>query len=294
METKASPENRRALDATTRHASAEISRLIEIMARLRAPDGCPWDREQDLVSLRPYLIEECYEVLEALESGDSREHCEELGDLLFQIVFQAELAREQGEWDLADVVQAIADKIESRHPHIFGGAAPAGDDAPATADEQTRSWARLKAVEKERKKGRRVSVLDGVPRAAPALLRAERTTEKASRIGFDWPDLAGVRAKVDEELAELDEALASGDRAAIEHELGDLLFTVANLARHLQTPAEDALRAAISRFETRFHFMEQALAARGLPTGAEAPVDELESLWKEAKRQPAEPAKGSL
>ena len=162
-----------------------------------------------------------------MEAAGSRDHCEELGDLLFQVIFHAEIARENGAWDFADVAKAISDKIEYRHPHVFAGL------EVENADEVSRNWVQLKAAEKAKKQGRRVSVIEGVPRHAPGLLRAERITEKASRIGFDWPDLAGVRAKVDEELRELDEALASGDARAIEHELGDVLFALANLARHV-------------------------------------------------------------
>jgi len=264
--------------ADTRHrASEQLARLVEIMARLRGPGGCPWDREQTFESLRPYLVEEAYEVLDAMDAGSSAEHREELGDLLLQIVFHAEIAREAGDWDLADVIQAIADKLEYRHPHVFGG------EQVQDAREVEQNWARLKAKEKERKKGERVSVIAGVPSAAPGLLRAERITEKASRIGFDWPDAAGVRAKVDEELAELDRALASGDAKAVEHELGDVLFTLANLARHLRTPAEDALRGAIRRFEDRFRWMESRLHEQGHQSGERAAPEALEALWAEAK-----------
>jgi len=268
--------------AVQERASAQLVRLIGIMRRLRAPGGCDWDRAQTLLSLRPYLIEECYEVLEALESGSSTEHCEELGDLLFQIVFQAQIADESGEWDLADVIEAIADKLESRHPQIFGGELP--DSVTSETSPEDR-WARIKAVEKEKKRGERVSVIDGVPRDAPALLRAERITEKASRIGFDWPDVEGVRAKVNEELGELDEAIRSGDPAAIEHELGDVFLTLTNLARHLQTPAEDSLRQAIRRFERRFLWLEEKLHENGKPTGGVATAEELESLWVQAKER---------
>ena len=266
-----------ALEETRRRSAAEIERLVGIMARLRAPGGCPWDREQTFDSLKPYLIEEAYEVLDAMEGAGGRDHCEELGDLLFQVIFHAEIAREDGAWDFADVAKAISDKIEYRHPHVFGGL------EVEDAEEVARNWVRLKAKEKAKKAGRNVSVIDGVPLHAPGLLRAERITEKASRIGFDWPDVAGVRAKVDEELAELDEAIASGDPEAIEHELGDVLFALANLARHVRTPAEDALRLAVRRFEKRFLWLEQRLHEQGIAPGSAAPVEEMERLWEEAK-----------
>src|SRR5262249_52998100 len=255
-------------------------RLEEIMRNLRAEGGCPWDREQDIRTLRPYLVEETYEVLEEMdrvaEGGPWRPLCEELGDLLFQIVFHAQLANELGEFDLADVADAISDKIVSRHPHVFAETKVSG------AEQVLHNWARLKAEERRRKHGKEGSVLDGVPSAAPALLRAERLTEKASRIGFDWPDLSGVRAKLAEELEELDQAIASKDARAIEHELGDVLFSLANLARFTATPAEDALRAANSRFTRRFHAVEEGLRARGVPFGT-ATLEQMDALWQEAK-----------
>ncbi|MBF5046343.1 nucleoside triphosphate pyrophosphohydrolase [Aggregicoccus sp. 17bor-14] len=261
----------------------ELERLIAIMARLRAPDGCPWDREQDLRSLRPYLVEECFEVVDEMDragyAGPWRALGEELGDLLFQIVFHAQLAAERGEFTMADVCRSISDKLERRHPHVFGEGAKG---APG-AEQVLANWAKLKAEERKHKTGSEGSVLDGVPVAAPALLRAERLTEKASRIGFDWPDTAGVRAKLDEELRELDEAIASGDRDALEHELGDVLFSVANLARFIRTPAEDALRMAIGRFTTRFHHVEAGLRADGAAFG-EATLEQMDRHWLAAKQ----------
>lgn len=256
-------------------ATDAIERLLGIMERLRGPDGCPWDREQTLRSLRPYVLEETYEVLEAIDAGDTREHCEELGDLLLQIVFQAQLTKEQGQFEFADVANAISSKLVSRHPHVFG------DVEVKDADEVLRQWAALKREEK-RAKGRGESVLEGVPREMPALARADRLTEKASRIGFDWPDAGGAREKVTEELAELDEAIASGDRAAVEHELGDVLFALANLSRKLGIPPEEALRGSVSRFVTRFSHIERELARRGVPHGA-ASLEEMDALWNEAK-----------
>ncbi len=267
-----------------------VERLATIMQRLRAPGGCPWDREQNLKSLRPYLIEEAYEVLEEMdrvsEGGPWGPLAEELGDLLFQIVFHSQLASEQKHFDLSQVANAISDKLERRHPHVFG------DGAANTTTQVLENWARLKAEERKKKNGHVGSVLDGVPKDAPGLQRAERLTEKASRIGFDWPDVSGVVAKLQEELGEFDEALANKDKAAIEHELGDVFFSLANLARHLNIAPEDAMRAANQRFTTRFHVVEKGLEKQGVRFG-EASLDQMNSLWDEAKAaEQAAKAKG--
>ena len=246
------------------------------MARLRGPDGCPWDREQTMRTLRPYLLEETYEVLEAMESGDAREHCEELGDLLLQIVFQAQLAGEAGQFEFADVADAITRKLVRRHPHVFGTA------QVRDAEAVMKQWVALKREEKAERGGGQ-SVLEGVPRELPALARAERLTEKASRIGFDWPDAAGARAKVDEELAELDEAIRGGDTRRVEEELGDVLFALANVARKLSLPPEEALRNAVGRFVARFEHVERELDRQGVPHGR-ATLEEMDRLWEEAKR----------
>lgn len=261
---------------------AAVERLVEVMRRLRAPDGCPWDKEQDLRSLRPYLVEETYEVLDEMDrvsaGGPWKPFAEELGDLLFQIVFHAHLASEKGEFTLADVANAIAEKLERRHPHVFGKERVEG------AEQVLQNWAKLKADERKAKTGKAGSVLDGVPSQAPALQRAERLTEKASRIGFDWPDVTGAREKVDEELAELDEAITSKDRDAIEHELGDVLFALANVGRKVNTPPEDALRMTNKRFTSRFHRVEEKLQAAGIPFG-EATLDVMDAFWDEAKAE---------
>jgi MazG family protein len=256
-------------------AQAAIERLLSIMDRLRGPQGCPWDREQTLKTLRPYVLEETYEVLEAIDGGDPREHCEELGDLLLQIVFQAQLAREEGLFEFADVAEAISGKLVSRHPHVFGTSE--AKDAEAVL----RQWAALKREEKKAK-GQGESVLEGVPREMPALARADRLTEKASRIGFDWPDAGGARAKVAEELAELDEAIARGEREEVEHEVGDVLFALANLSRKLAIAPEEALRGAVARFVSRFSHVERELARRGVPHGG-ASLAEMDTIWDEAK-----------
>jgi MazG family protein len=256
-------------------AQAAVERLLTIMERLRGPQGCPWDREQTLRTLRPYVLEETYEVLEALDAGDPAAHCEELGDLLLQIVFQAQISREEGRFEFADVANAISDKLVSRHPHVFGDAEAKDSDAVL------RQWAALKREEKKAKGGGD-SVLEGVPREMPALARADRLTEKASRIGFDWPDAGGAREKLAEEIGELDEAIAGGDREAIEHELGDALFALANLARKLSVAPEEALRGAVARFVNRFGHIERELARRGVGHG-QATLAEMDALWNEAK-----------
>lgn len=249
--------------------------LVDIMARLRAPGGCPWDREQTPTTLRPYLLEETYEVLDALDGGDDAALCEELGDLLLQVVFQAQLAREAQRFTITDVARAIAAKLVRRHPHVFG------EVHVEDAADVVRNWRRIKAEEKQAA-GHDPDPFAGVPGALPALARAQALGEKAAHVGLDWPTLGGVLAKLREEEAELAAAVAAQDRAAIEHELGDLLLTMASLARHLDVSAEMALRAANRRFVGRARRAEAAAAARGRPL-AELPVEERERLWVAAK-----------
>lgn len=251
----------------------EFDRLLAIMARLRGPGGCPWDREQDHRSIRKYVIEEAYEVAEAIDRDDAPELCSELGDLLLQVVFHAQLAAEAGRFDAADVCRAICDKMERRHPHVFG------EIRVADSGEVLRNWERIKA----RERGPGASAIDGVPRALPALQRAERIGEKAARVGFDWPDVAAVLAKVDEERAEVAEALADGDRAAIEREIGDLLLAVANLARKADVAPEAALDGAVERFSARFRHAESDARGRGQELSALG-AEELDALWQAAKR----------
>ncbi|HEX7478330.1 MAG TPA: nucleoside triphosphate pyrophosphohydrolase [Polyangiales bacterium] len=248
-----------------------LTRLVEIMRRLLAPDGCPWDREQTLQTLRPYVIEEAHEVVDAIDSGSPAELREELGDLLLQIVFQAELARAQGWFGPDDVVSAICDKLVRRHPHVFGDVKVSGKS------EVLANWEAIKAEEKQ---GR--GVLDGVPKALPALLRASRVGEKAARVGFDWPDRAGARAKVDEELAELDQAIAAGDPKAIEHELGDVLFALVSVGRKLDVEPEAALRGTLDRFSARVRAVETLARERGAALSS-LDAQALDALWLEAK-----------
>ena len=251
-----------------------FERLLAIMARLRGPGGCPWDREQTAASLKPYLLEEAYEVLEALDGGG--EHLqEELGDLLFQVVFHSQIAAEHDEFTMKDVLGRLNDKMVGRHPHVFGGAPV---DTPTQALEQ---WEALKQREAA-DAGRTRSVIDGIPRALPALLRAQRTQAKAARVHFDWPDARAAWSKVEEEMQEVAAAVAGGDRARIKEELGDVLFSLVNVARLASLDAEDALTGATEKFHRRFTHMEAELSARGKSV-ASVSQEELEESWQAAK-----------
>jgi len=258
-----------------KQTGAEVSQLVGLMQRLLAPEGCPWDREQTLETLVPYLVEETYEVVDALAGGDTDDHREELGDLLLQIVFQSELRFAEGKFGIDDVARGIVAKLVRRHPHVFG------EVIAKDADAVLANWAKLKAEEKA-EKGKH-GALDGIPRSAPALLRATRAGEKAGAVGFDWTDVDGPRAKVDEELRELDEARARGDKAEMHAEFGDVLFALTNWARRLGLDAEQALRDSTDRFARRFRHLETALAAEGRAV-RDADHDELERLWQAAKR----------
>jgi len=258
-----------------KQTGAEVSRLVGLMQRLLAPDGCPWDREQTLQTLVPYLVEETYEVVDALAGGDPGDHREELGDLLLQIVFQSELRFTEGAFGIDDVARGIVGKLVRRHPHVFG------EVVAKDADAVLANWAKLKAEEKA-EKGKH-GALEGIPRTAPGLLRATRAGEKAGAVGFDWPDADGPRVKVDEELRELDEARGLGDRGRMHDELGDVLFAMTNLARKLGLDAEQALRDATDRFARRFRFLETTLSAQGRAV-RDADAEEQERLWQAAKR----------
>jgi MazG family protein len=250
-----------------------IERLIDIMARLRDPEsGCPWDVEQTFATIAPYTIEEAYEVADAIERESMDELRDELGDLLFQVVFHSRMAEEQGDFAFNDVVEAICDKMERRHPHVFGEA------TVGSAEEQSRAWEKHKSAEREHHD----SVLDGVALALPALMRAEKLQKRAARVGFDWPDITGPLMKCHEEIAEIEQALDRQDQDEIEAEIGDLLFSVVNLARFAGVDPEEALRRSNLSFTNRFRHVEKAAEQqnRGMK---EMQLDELDALWNAAK-----------
>ncbi len=267
----------RPVPALAQQDGSTLTRLVGLMRRLLAPDGCPWDREQTFETLRKYVLEEACEVIDAIDSGDRGALKEELGDLLLQVVFQAELARTQSSFAIDDVVEGIVDKLVRRHPHVFGNL------SAKDADEVLRNWEVIKAAEK---KGR--GILGGVPRSMPALTRAQRIGEKVARVGFDWESVEGSRKKVTEELGELDEAIAQGDKDAIESEMGDVLLALVNLSRHVEVDAEGALRRTLDRFTKRFAHVEKRVAAEhGGWGGGDKPTIGLVTLdgyWEEAKR----------
>ncbi len=251
----------------------DISKLLEIMATLRDPEsGCPWDREQTFATIAPYTIEEAYEVADAIARDDKEDLEDELGDLLFQVVYHARMAEEAGAFAFDGVVAAICAKMIRRHPHVFGG------KSVESAEAQTRAWEDLKAAEND------AGILDGVPAALPALSRGAKLGRRAARVGFDWPDASGARAKIDEELAELDVAVIEKDDAAIVAEMGDVFFSLVNLCRHLQLDPEGCLRAANGRFEKRFRSVEQAVNADG-GDWESFDSDALEALWRAAKSE---------
>lgn len=261
-----------------------IERLHEIMTRLRDPQtGCPWDREQTLESLKPCVLEETYELLAAMDKPeDTSNHIEELGDVLLQVMFQCVMAEQEGRFSFDDVANAISDKLVRRHPHVFGDV-DAKDSATVL-----RNWEQIK--QQEHKKEARHSALDGVPAVLPGLLKAQRTQEKAARVGFDWPDAAGPLDKIEEELAELKEEIATrkseapADSDRVKEELGDLLFATANLARHLKVDGESALEGTTARFSRRFRAVEAAAKAAGRSL-KDMSLDEMDALWEQAKSE---------
>lgn len=250
-----------------------FDRIMEIMRRLRGPGGCPWDAEQTHDSLKRYLLEEAYEVIEAIDAQSPPMLKEELGDLLLQPVFHAVIAEERGLFTMDDVLAALAEKLVSRHPHVFG------EEVIRTSEEQLENWERLKQREKRHE---RTSALAGVPPHLPALMKAQKITEKAARVGFDWAHVDEVFAKVLEELREFEETMLAGDQERMEAELGDLLFALVNLGRFLAIDPEEALRKTVDRFTKRFSHIEQTLHERGVPM-REASLEEMERLWQEAK-----------
>jgi tetrapyrrole methylase family protein/MazG family protein len=254
--------------------------LVDIMARLRGDDGCPWDREQTHASIKPYFVEETYEALEAIDEGNPDKLCEELGDVMLQVVFHARMAEEAGLFTVADVLRSISEKLIRRHPHVFGSV------EANTAQEVLFNWEQIKQAERKKAAGT-ASILDGVPRELPALLRAHRLQEKASRVGFDWKEIDPVLQKVEEELGELRAAMHAENPARMEDELGDLLFSLVNLSRFIEVNPEEALRKTIARFIHRFRYIEEALAARGASPG-QTSLEEMDALWDQAKAKDRE------
>ncbi len=252
----------------------DLQKLLDLVARLRAPDGCPWDREQTLPDVRAYLLEEAHELAGAIDGGDWQELEEELGDMLFQVAFIGRLAEEAGAFSLSQVIDGVHRKMVERHPHVFG------DEVLADAAAVRQAWERRKL----REEPKRESLFSGVPASLPALLAAYRLTQKAAGVGFDWPEAAPVLDKAEEEIGEIRDALARGEKDAVREEVGDLLFTIANLARKLDVDPEAALAGTNRKFRERFARIEEGLAAQG-KTAAEATLEEMDALWEAAKRE---------
>ncbi len=252
---------------------SEIDKLLDVVKQLRGENGCPWDREQTLESLKPYLVEEAYEVIDAIEQGNAAEHQEELGDLLLQIVMQSQIRTESGEFGFSDVAKSIRKKMVSRHPHVFG------DLKVADSDEVLRNWEKNKAKDKD---GEQRSILAGVPKHLPALQKAQRVQSRAALVGFDWKEVKDVLAKVEEELAETKEAMVAEDEAHIQEEIGDLLFSVVNLSRFYGMSAEDALNSTIKKFIGRFAEIERRMHEQGRELN-DCSLEEMDAIWEEAK-----------
>ncbi len=262
---------------------SNINRLLDIMARLRDPQsGCPWDREQTFASILPYTLEEVYEVAESIDQGDMDELKAELGDLLFQVVFYAQMAKEQGEFTFDEIVDGIADKLVARHPHVFS------DADIRSAEAQTQAWEQHKErerAEKAAQEGRPPSVLDNIPVALPAVMRAGKLQRRAARVGFDWPEIGPVLDKMEEEIGEIREAIAAGGhKEEMEHEIGDLMFACVNLARHAKIDPEVAIRGVNQRFEARFRRVEVLASEQG-KTLPEMSLEAMDALWEQAKAE---------
>ncbi len=264
----------------------KFEKLVEIMATLRGPNGCPWDKQQDFHSLKPMLVEEVYEVLEAIENNDFDGLSEELGDLLLHVVFHAHLGKEAGAFDIDTVIQKISDKLVRRHPHVFG------DESASTPEEVIKNWETIKAQEKAEKLKNRTpeqrSLLEGIPAKLPAIHEAHQISSRAARVGFDWPDIEGVFDKLQEEVRELKEVISEGGdegrRERLEDEIGDMLFVIVNIARYLKIDSESALKRANRKFKTRFQYMESELAKQGKSLEQVA-LNEMEALWQKAKSE---------
>ncbi|HAM53098.1 MAG TPA: nucleoside triphosphate pyrophosphohydrolase [Nitrospiraceae bacterium] len=258
-------------------SKGDFEKLIEIMATLRGESGCPWDKEQTRESLKPFLVEETYEVLEAIDEGNPEKIKEELGDLLFQIIFHCQIAKERGEFDIHDVTEKIAQKMIGRHPHVFGNA------RYETSEEVLKQW-----EERKREEGKsRESILEGIPRELPSLLKAHRVQSRASRVGFDWNQVEDVLVKLEEELQEFRRALENKGQKEIEDELGDLFFVLVNISRFVGVNPEDALRKTISKFISRFRYIEMK-AAESAKRLSEMTLEEMDALWDEAKKRKAQ------
>ncbi|MGE5892703.1 MAG: nucleoside triphosphate pyrophosphohydrolase [bacterium] len=252
----------------------EFTKLVEIMAALRGEKGCPWDKEQTRESLKPFLVEETYEVIEAIDEGDPQNIKEELGDLLFQIIFHAQVAKERGEFDISGVIEGIGMKIINRHPHVFAG------ETCETPKDVLKRWEQIKKEEGKQ----RESILEGVPKDLPSLLRAHRIQDRASRVGFDWNKIDDVVKKLDEEIGEFKHALKGSTTTEIEEELGDIFFALVNISRFVGINPEDALRKTISKFIKRFRHIEITAAERGTKL-SEMSLEEMDALWNEAKSE---------
>jgi tetrapyrrole methylase family protein / MazG family protein len=266
----------------------KFERLVQIMATLRGPDGCPWDKEQDFNSLKPMLVEEVYEVLEAVENNDFDGIAEELGDLLLHVVFHAHLGKETGHFDINTVIDKISEKLIRRHPHVFG------NETAGTADEVIKNWEAIKAKEKEQKLKSRTpeqrSLLEGIPSKLPAIHEAHQISSRAARVGFDWPDIEGIFDKLQEEVRELKDVIsAEADdkrRERLEDEIGDILFVIINISRYLKIDSESALKRTNRKFKSRFQYMEGELAKQGKALD-QTPLEEMEALWQKAKSEVA-------
>lgn len=264
------------MNETSESAGAKLQRLIDIMAKLRAPDGCPWDREQNFDTIKKYTVEETYEVLDAIDRRDFADLREELGDFILQAVFYAQMASEEGRFTFSDCLDAINEKLVRRHPHIFG------NETAGTGDEVLKLWNAVKAEEKSKKPEAPKGLLAAIPRSQPALLEAQQISKSAARAGFDWSDTEQVLAKLQEEIAEFREAHDAGSSDRIEDEVGDLLFTLVNVARFSKIDPEQALRRTNAKFRQRFGFVENQLLQQGKAL-EQTPLSELEALWQSAK-----------